>query len=89
MPTTKPRYMITETDQISRALGNAAKMWPELAGQRTLLLRKLLEVGIQTVEMDVEKETAQRLAAIDKLAGSMDGVWPANWREELAEDWPA
>jgi hypothetical protein len=81
--------MITETDQISRALGNAAKMWPELSGQRTLLLRKLLEVGIQTVEMDLDKDTAKRLAAIDKLAGSMDGVWPANWREELAEDWPA
>jgi hypothetical protein len=89
MPTTKPRYMITETDQISRALGNAAKVWPELSGQRTLLLRKLLEVGIQTVEMDLDKDTAKRLAAIEKLSGSMDGVWPANWREELADDWPA
>lgn len=88
MPTTKPRHMITETDQISQALSQAAKMWPELAGQRTLLLRKLLEVGIQTVEQGLENDTAQRLAAIDKLAGSMDGVWPTNWREELAEDWP-
>lgn len=88
MPTTKPRHMITETDQISQALIQAAKLWPELAGQRTLLLRKLLEVGIQTVEQGLENDTAQRLATIEKLAGSMDGVWPANWREELAEDWP-
>ncbi len=89
MPTTKPRHMITETDEISGALSQAAKIWPELAGQRTLLLRKLLEVGIRTIEMDLEKNTAQRLAAVEKLAGSMDGVWPANWREELVEDWPA
>ncbi len=89
MPTTKPRHMITETDEISGALTQAAKIWPELAGQRTLLLRKLLEVGIQTIEMDLEKNTAQRIAAVEKLAGSMDGVWPANWREELVEDWPA
>jgi hypothetical protein len=81
--------MITETDEISGALTQAAKIWPELAGQRTLLLRKLLEVGIQTIEMDLEKNTAQRIAAVEKLAGSMDGVWPANWREELVEDWPA
>jgi hypothetical protein len=81
--------MITETDEISGALSQAAKIWPELAGQRTLLLRKLLEVGIQTIEMDLEKNTAQRIAAVEKLAGSMDGVWPANWREELVEDWPA
>jgi hypothetical protein len=81
--------MITETDEISGALSQAAKIWPELAGQRTLLLRKLLEVGIRTIEMDLEKNTAQRLAAVEKLAGSMDGVWPANWREELVEDWPA
>lgn len=80
--------MITETDQISQALVHAAKIWPELAGQRTLLLRKILEVGIQTVEQGLERNTALRLAAVDKLAGSMDGVWPANWREELAEDWP-
>jgi hypothetical protein len=81
--------MITETDEISGALSQAAKIWPELAGQRTLLLRKLLEVGIQTIEMDLEKNTAQRIAAVEKLAGSMDGVWPANWREELVKDWPA
>ena len=42
--------MITETDQLSAALIEAAKIWPELADQRTLLLRKVLEVGIETIE---------------------------------------
>lgn len=79
--------MITETDQISAALAHAAKLWPELAGQRTLLLRKVLEVGIEKIEQEATTKSKGRISSIEKLAGSMDGVWPANWREELAEDW--
>ena len=88
MPTTRPRHMITETDQLSVALIEAAKIWPELADQRTLLLRKVLEVGIETIEGQAKRNAKARLAKVQKLAGSMDGVLPANWRKELAEDWP-
>jgi hypothetical protein len=80
--------MITETDQLIKALAQAEKIWPELAGQRTLLLRKLLEVGIETVERESTEKTKDRLNQIQKLAGSMDGTWPANWKEELDKDWP-
>ena len=88
MPTSRPRHMITETDQLSDALSEAAKIWPELSGQRTLLLRKVLEVGIESIEAQATKRTKSRLAKVQKLAGSMDGVWPANWRNELDQDWP-
>lgn len=88
MPTTRPRHMITETDQLRVALVEAAKIWPEFADQRTLLLRKVLEVGIETIQEQAKQRTKGRLAKVQKLAGSMDGVWPANWRKELAEDWP-
>lgn len=88
MPTTRPRHMITETDQLSDALVEAAKIWPELADQRALLLRKVLEVGIETIETRATEQTKIRLAKVQKIAGSMDGVWPANWKKELAEDWP-
>jgi hypothetical protein len=88
MPTTRPRHMITETDQLSDALTEAAKIWPELSGQRTLLLRKVLEVGIESIEAQATKRTKSRWAKVQKLAGSMDGVWPANWRDELDQDWP-
>ena len=88
MPTNRPRHMITETDQIGADLTAAAKVWPELAGQRTLLLRKVLEVGFATVELQANEKIKGRLAKVQKLAGSMDGVWPADWRKELAEDWP-
>jgi NAD-dependent DNA ligase len=80
--------MITETDQLATALNQAANLWPELSGQRTLLLRKILEVGIESIGEDTAKLTDARLANIQKLAGSMDDVWPSNWKEELAEDWP-
>jgi hypothetical protein len=80
--------MITENDQLSAALLEAAKIWPELADQRTLLLKKVLEVGIETIEAQAKDATKGRLAKVQKLAGSMDGVWPAGWRKELAEDWP-
>jgi hypothetical protein len=80
--------MITETDQLAQALSRAEKIWPELAGQRTLLLRKLLEVGITTIERESAERTSQRLTQIQKLAGSMDGTWPANWKQELGGDWP-
>jgi hypothetical protein len=80
--------MITETDQLAAALAQAEKIWPELAGQRTLLLRKLLEVGITAIERESAEKVSRRLTQIQKLAGSMDGTWPANWKQELGEDWP-
>ncbi len=88
MPTARPRHMITETDQISQGLSKAAKQWPELAEQRTLLLRKIIEAGLQAIENEESERTQSRLASVKKVAGSMDGIWPTNWREELAEDWP-
>ena len=80
--------MITETDQISQGLSQAAKQWLELAEQRTLLLRKIIEAGLQAIENEESKRTQNRLASVKKVAGSMDGIWPTNWKEEMAEDWP-
>jgi hypothetical protein len=81
--------MITETDQLSDAIAHAEKLWPELAGQRTLLLRKVLEVGIEAIEQEATHKTKTKIAGVEKLAGSMTGVWPANWKQELAADWPS
>jgi hypothetical protein len=80
--------MITETDQLTEALAQAERIWPELAGQKTLLLRKLLEVGITTIERESAERSSQRLTQIQKLAGSMDSTWPSNWKQELGGDWP-
>lgn len=88
MPTARARHMITETDQISHGLSQAAKKWPELAEHRTLLLRKIIEAGLQAISLDETSRAQKRLTSVKKIAGSMDGVWPTNWKEELAEDWP-
>jgi hypothetical protein len=88
MPTARPRHMITETDQITQGLSQAAKQWPELAEQRTLLLRKIIEAGLEAINLEDAHRAQSRLASVKKIAGSMDGIWPTNWREELAEDWP-
>jgi hypothetical protein len=53
------------------------------------LLRKVLEVGIETIEQEASQKAKGRIAGIEKLAGSMTGVWPANWKQELAADWPS
>ena len=80
--------MITESDQISNALNQASIIWPDLAGQRTLLLRKLIEIGASEVGEISTKIQAERTAQIQRLAGSLTGTWPENWREELKSDWP-
>lgn len=42
-------HMITETDQLARAIDAAALGWPELADDRGALLRRLIGLGADTV----------------------------------------
>lgn len=88
MPTERPRHMITETDELSEALAHAERLWPELKGQRSQLLRKILEVGSEQLVKSANEEASERERLIQNLAGTLNDVWPANWREELADDWP-
>jgi hypothetical protein len=81
--------MITESDRIAKTLGSAALLWPELANDRGALLRKVLETGMEQVERQAEAKAQSREVAIAKSAGSLTGIWPSNWREELRAEWPA
>lgn len=80
--------MITETDRISAAIDLAAKTWPELRGDRAALLRKIVETGVQSLELEAQARDQERLLAIRAAAGSLSDVWSKNWREEMAEEWP-
>lgn len=80
--------MITESDELSRALDYAAKRWPEQNGQRSLLLKKILEEATAELLQQEADKNSERLTHIKRVAGSMSDVWPENWREELANDWP-
>ncbi len=88
MPTARPRHMITESDRLSSALNAARTLWPDAAEDRGLLLRKILEVGIETVEKEHEKKVVSRLNELNLIAGSLTGIWPSNWRDELRDEWP-
>lgn len=79
--------MITETDEIAAAIDAAAVRWPEIADERAELLRRLIQSGVA----DLNNQDARRLAlkreAIRASAGSMTGMWPAGWLDELRSEW--
>lgn len=80
--------MVTETDDIARALDAAARIWPELGENRSALLRRVLERGVDSVQREADDWLTRRRAAIREAAGSLTGVYPPNWRDELRDDWP-
>ena len=81
--------MITETDALSVALERAAEIWPEDASDKGRLLRRVLSAGIESVETAQSNRLASRRAAIEQTAGSLTGVWPADWRSSARDEWPA
>jgi hypothetical protein len=87
MKTNPAVFVIEETTELAVALDKASLLWPELEGQRTQLIHKILEAGIREIEREPSKFSSNRIAAVQSLAGSMDDVWPENWKEELSEGW--
>lgn len=87
MPTTRPRYPITETDEISVALLAAAKRWPEDADSPRMLLLHLIAEGAATVSST--DESMRRRAAIEASSGAFTEVYGPGYVEELHAEWPA
>ena len=88
MPTTRPRHLITETDQVTRALAAAAQRWPDDAHSRTKLLVRLVEEGRQAVEGQREHAAKGHRDTVTRTAGALTGVYGPNYLTELREDWP-
>jgi len=87
MPTTLPRYAITETPTIAAMLDDAAAAWPGLS--RADLVRKLIEAGHDNL---ISRRAASRqaeLSVVTQVSGSMPGVWPADAIQALKDEWPA
>jgi len=87
MPTTLDRHTITETPPIAAMLDDAATIWPDLS--RPDLLRRLMEAGHDYVTDKRADDRRRRLAALNRVSGSMPGVWPPGGTRELKEEWPA
>lgn len=89
MPTTRPRYTLTETDALAQALERAARRWPEDAGSKTRLLLRLIETGADAIEHDREALRQRRIEAIKATSGKFTGLYPPGYLEELRREWPA
>jgi len=86
MPTVKPRYQVTETAGIGRALDIAARRWPH--EPRSKLLVRLVQVGSATLEREDSDVARHRQEAIQGTSGKYDDVFSPTYLADLREDWP-
>jgi hypothetical protein len=84
MPTTKPRYTLTDSGALSELLDEAQRRWPLVRNRKELLLR-LAEAGREAIK----REGATRRAAVSETAGVLSGVYEPEELARLREDWPA
>lgn len=87
MPTTRPRHVITETEEVVRALDDAAKRWPEDSDSRSKLLLRLVQEGHRAVVEHDEHQLAARRDAVERTAGALTGVYGQDYLRRLREDW--
>lgn len=87
MPTTRPRHLVTETDELAAALNDAATRWPGLS--RAQLITRLALEGHRAVAVDREQRRAQRLDAVRRHSGLLTGVYGAGYLDRLQAEWPA
>ena len=88
MPTTRPRHVITETDDVARALDDAARRWPAERGNRRKLLLRLMEEGHRAIgDRDASGADARR-AAVERTSGALTGSYGEDYLTDLRADWP-
>jgi hypothetical protein len=83
VPTRKPRYMLTDTGDLSELLDAAQRRWPEVTDRKALLLRLAASGGDA-----IAAEEAKRRAVIEETAGALTGLYEPGELERLREDWP-
>jgi hypothetical protein len=84
VPTTRPRYTVTDTGTLREQLDRAQRRWPDIRDRRQLLLR-LLTAGQESIE----REAIERGTAVKETAGSLTGIYQPSELARLREDWPA
>lgn len=88
MPTTRQRYLITESDRLKLALDDAARRWPEERSRARLLVR-LAEQGHDSLVDAASESAAARRAVIERTSGMLTGVYGPGYLETLRQEWPA
>lgn len=77
--------MITETDEVSAALADAAVRWPQLRNRPGELLQRLIAEGHRAIRNTADA----RRAAVMATSGVLTGVYGEDYITELREEWPA
>ena len=85
MPTSRRRYQVTETDEVARALDEAAKRWPN--EPRSRLIVRAITAGGDALASDAALDI--RLATLGRLQGSYPDAYGPGYLEALRDDWPA
>lgn len=86
MPTTRPRFQVTETPEVARALDRAAVRWP--GEPRSRLLIRLVEVGAGVLEHDEHAESDRHRIAVLASSGRYDTAFGPDYLTDLRGDWP-
>lgn len=85
MPTTRPRYQVTETPDVGRALDVAARRWPD--EPRSKLLVRLMRAGADVLEQEADEAAKRRREAVRATSRKYDGVFGLDYLAELRQDW--
>ena len=85
VPTSRRRYQVTETDEVARALDEAAKRWPN--EPRSRLIVRAITAGGDSLAKDAALDI--RLATLRRLQGSYPDAYGPGYLETLRDDWPA
>ena len=83
MPTTKPRYTVTDTGDLENLLDEAQGRWPDVKDRKDLLIL-LARTGMAKVRDDAEN----RRRVVDETSGALTGVYREDELSGLREDWP-
>ena len=86
MPTALPRFQVTETPEVARALQLAEQAWPELP--RAERVKRLLELGAEAAANDDEERVSLRREAIRETSGMFTGYYETDHLQKLRDEWP-
>lgn len=86
MPTSRPRYQITETPDVARALDAAAKRWP--GESRSKLLLRLVHAGEQELAKAEDERALRRRRAIELTSDKYAEAFSDDYLSKLGQDWP-
>jgi hypothetical protein len=88
MPTTRPRHVITESDEVTQALDVAAKRWPEDRDRPAKLVLHLIREGCRAVGETTGQIATDRKKALRRTSGLLTGVYGPGYLDRLRRDWP-